>query len=170
MVLLLIITLFILLLVLLMTAPIRLTVNTDAGIYRATFSSLFSVALRYHAQPAGIYVRILLIRFRISSGKNRSSASTGEPEKPRKKKSMSLKKGIRLIRTAWASLNIQRLFADIDTGDFPLNAQLIPLAQLASRRNVALHINFEDRNQLEFIAQTRLISLLWHYIRFGIRK
>jgi len=167
MVLLLIILLILLLLIFILTAPLRITINTDAGIYRANYSNLISIALYNNVKPFRIYVRILFIRFRIRFGKKRTGPEIDKPVKQRKRKSMTLKKAVRLVRTAWASLNIKRLFADIDTGDYPLNAQLIPVAQLASRENVALCINFEDRNQLDLVVQTRVISLLWHYIRFG---
>ena len=66
------------------------------------------------------------------------------------------------------SFHIRYLQANIDTGDYPLNARLIPVAALINGGNIMIKINFEDRNSVDLKIITRLYKLLWILLRYII--
>ena len=112
-----------------------------------------------------IRLRLLFINMYLAPWKNirKKDPETSGAKRRKRPGRRSFKRIIRLIKVMYASLAIKRLRADIDTGDFPLNAQLIPLALLINGANHQLSINFEDRNELEVTIQTRLIKIIWKY-------
>jgi len=55
---------------------------------------------------------------------------------------------------------VKKFYADIDTGDFPMNAQLMPLTLLSNNSTINLNINFENRNTVDIEIFTRLYKIL----------
>lgn len=58
------------------------------------------------------------------------------------------------------ALIVKKFYADIDTGDFPMNAQLMPLTLLSNNSTINLNINFENRNTVDIEIFTRLYKIL----------
>jgi len=160
-----------LLIILILIARIRILVDTEKGTYAARFGQVMSIQLVKYSGRPGIRFRAFFISFRINGGKQKKEEKISMAGKhKRKKRKITAKKGIRYFKVIWQSIHIRKLTMDIDTGDFPLNAQLIPLALALSRNNVAMAINFEDRIKVDATIQTRLITLIWNYILTGINK
>lgn len=161
----LILTLILLILILFLCARVRITVNTNRGLYKADYGRGINIRLVKRKQRIFLRIQLFFIRFNMAPwNKNKQDKPETEKARPKKqRKSPSLKKIMRWGRALYSSVSIKRLNADIDTGDFPLNAQLIPLTALINGNNRELNINFEDRNQLDMIIQTRPIKILWNY-------
>ena len=68
------------------------------------------------------------------------------------------------------SFKIKRLEADIDTGNYPLNAQLIPLVQTINGSNINLNINFENRNEANIRISTQLYNLITTNLKHKLRN
>jgi hypothetical protein len=66
------------------------------------------------------------------------------------------------------AFTIKKALADFDTGNFPLNAQLIPVAQLLNAKNIRLHLNFENRNTFDIELVTQLYKLVWIGITYNL--
>lgn len=162
----LIILLILLFLLTLLIARVRITVNTDRGLYKADYGRWISIRLVKTEQGLRLRLQFFFIRFNIAPwNKTKKDKPVRKKATPKKRrKSPSFRKLLRWFKAMYRGISIKRLKADIDTGDFPLNAQLIPLTTIINGRNRELNINFEDRNSLDLIIQTRPISILWNYI------
>lgn len=58
------------------------------------------------------------------------------------------------------TFKVKRLYAELDTGDYPLNAQLIPIVQNFNNQDIDVKINFNNQNSVDFLIVTRLIKFL----------
>ena len=153
----------------LLLAPVILTLDTDSGTYRVRYFGVASARLVADEELFHIRGRILFIplRFRPFSPKSHSvKKKRGQKEKKQdsKKRSFSLKSlagGRNMLRT----LHIRRLWLDIDTDDFILNAWLIPLFSALNGPQVQMQVNFEGRAALALDLHTRPGSVLWAMIK-----
>lgn len=78
----------------------------------------------------------------------------------KKRSGFSLKKMIRVLR----SFRVQEWKLAIDTGDYPLNAQLYPL-NFADRFRNHLLVNFNEENFLYVRIRNSPWRVLWAYLR-----
>lgn len=79
------------------------------------------------------------------------------------------KQSIRVsLRDLLKLVKIIKLDAAIDTGDFPVNALLIPVVQNLNNNTINIMINFQNDNRLDFIAETRIYKLIILYINLFI--
>lgn len=117
----------------------------------------------------GIFVRIFFFRYRINplvSGKTKKIKN--KPTQNRNRKPTKIAEPFLLVRKIFRRFKIKRFYANIDTGDFPLNAQLIPVANTLNNEKINLQINFEDQNQVDIKIITRLGLLAATYIHHKI--
>ena len=77
--------------------------------------------------------------------------------------------GLSLAGDALRTLHIRKLELDLDTGDFPLNAWLVPVFSLAEGSNRQLRVNFNGVTSLYMDVRIRLGALLWAVIRNRIK-
>lgn len=114
-------------------------------------------------------IRVFLIPVYITGLKRkRSIKQQSETEKKPKKRKFNIYKISNIIRGVNRSFRIKRLNANIDTGDYPLNAQLIPVVTKINSTNIAIRINFEDTNSIYLNAVTHLYKIIWIVIRYII--
>lgn len=57
----------------------------------------------------------------------------------------------------------------MDTEDFLLNANLVPVLMLAKTDRINLNVNFMDANSLIMDLRNRLANLLWTGIKYKYR-
>jgi hypothetical protein len=116
-----------------------------------------------------MYIRlnIFSLQFRINStAKKRAKKDNGTPVKKRKAvNQLNLVTGKMQIRKLTRLLTIKKMEVNLDTGDFPLNARLIPVATYMNRDNIFIDINFNNRNSIEFQANTCLYRILGFVVR-----
>jgi hypothetical protein len=72
----------------------------------------------------------------------------------------TLQKHLPLVRKAVKTISIKKLHVNLDTNDYPLNAQLFTITPLINQNNISLNINFENRNSFDFKAITYLYKLI----------
>jgi hypothetical protein len=96
--------------------------------------------------------------------KENSKSHIGKKKKKGINKSLSLKTGLRLLKT----FKIKKLWMDIDTGDCIANAKLFPIFAFLNFRVGGFNINFEDRNQLVLHIESRPIDIIKLY--FNLKK
>lgn len=112
---------------------------------------------------------VFQIPFYITSLKKKKSIQQqSEAIKKPKKRKLNMDKIFRVIRGIYRSIRIKRLKANIDTGDYPLNAQLIPVVSQINNTNITIGINFEDMNSIYLNAVTHLYKIIWIFIRYII--
>ena len=149
--------------------PVIIFLDTQENRYYLNLPGIFKAAV----VPAGelFHIRgwIFFIPFRFDpfSGKKRRRKKkireSGEPR--RKKRSMKLSQGIKMGRAVMRSFRIRRLGLNIDTDDFMLNAQLVPVFSAINSQNIRMEVNFEGNASLLLDLRTRLGSLLWAFTR-----
>lgn len=151
--------------------PVRLFIDTDSSRYELVQRGVFFMAVH----PGEKFTLDLRI-FGISLPNSEKSSEKRKPEKKvtLKKKPAGLKRSLRawrfLVKEVIKSFQVNNLIIDIDTDDVALNAQLVPVALLASHYPVQVSTNFCGRVYLHMEVIARLNKLLWIFIRFLIKK
>lgn len=70
-----------------------------------------------------------------------------------------------LIQEAFGAFHVARFHANIDTGDWTLNAKAYPVASWVQSQGHSLGINFRGHNEVELDAWLRAGHLLWALLR-----
>lgn len=153
----------------LLLAPVKLLVSSRQKRAKLLLFGLFSAELYMLNKQPELQLKLLFLRF------------TSNPLKPRTWKVRNNTKlnykSIRivggnasknrvLIKRLMCSFTIKKLEADIDTGDFALNAQLIPLTKAVNKNNIHIQINFEDNNAFDVDISNRLVFILLIIVRY----
>lgn len=142
--------------------PVTLYLDTDTNRYYLALPGIFKAVIV--PSPDIFYIRIWIffIPFRINPLQRKSGIKKKKSRKPRKK--WHLKKyteGRQMIRPIIRSIRIRKLFLDIDTDDFLLNAWLVPLFSSMNSENIQMRVNFEGSSSLMLDLRTRIGALLW---------
>jgi hypothetical protein len=145
--------------------PIRIVVNTDKKQYYISLPGYLRADLLFGGNnPFRIKMRVLFISFLIEPSKRVKKQEIEHKEKKYKPIKNPLKLFVNLIR----SIKVKYCVANIDTGDFPLNAQLIPIANLLQNKNVEVNINFNNNNNVDLKLETRGIKLIYIILKHKI--
>lgn len=167
-----IVIILIIFLVGLLFLPISIVADTDRKMYYISIPFYFKAYVTESYKIWKFRMRIFQIPFSIKyPTKKKTSIQTADlMEKKTRKKKRKLNINIvpSIIIKTIKSLRIKQLRATIDTGDFPLNAQLIPVVMKLNGENISIRINFENTNSLYLRVVTRLYKLTWIIIRYII--
>jgi hypothetical protein len=138
-------------------------------VFAVTLPVFFKVTVRGTKELWKFSMKIFGIPVKLSSAGKRKSVNKYNKSKLKKRRiRISPKKIIVMMKKTLHSFHIRYLQANIDTGDYPLNARLIPVAALINGGNIMIKINFEDRNSVDLKIITRLYKLLWILLRYII--
>ncbi len=153
-----ILSVFVLLIVGFLIIPIRFIINTNTNTYTISQPVFFKVRIL----PDSDYLiklrfRILFIWFNFYPFLSKPKSQ----EKKKKTKSIKNRNQVSpgLIWDIIKGFRIKKLNADIDTGDYPLNAQLFPVAQQITGKNTFVNINFENNNSLNLLITYQLYKI-----------
>lgn len=94
----------------------------------------------------------------------------GAPKKE-KIKAIKVKKrrkkiGPRKILRLLQSFKVKKIFVNIDTGDYLMNARLYPVFAFLNYHKGNVRINFEGKNQIVLFVQNRPIHIIKSFINF----
>lgn len=162
MVLLIVAILISLLLAVLLFSPIVFTIDTRSNEYYLSLKGLFRIQLLKTEETWRIKLKLLFLSFTLNPFR-KISFNRVKKVKPKNKyasKSKNPQKYLHLIRKAVKAISIKKLYAEVDTNDYPLNAQLITISPFINQNNISLNINFENRNSFDFKAITYLYKLI----------
>jgi hypothetical protein len=171
-----IIILILALLMFLLLTPIYVYIDTNKKTYSLGVAGLVKGSIIPHKDFFLVRIRALFFKKTIDplkiSGKKREKKDKKEKHysmpnfsKMKGKGQDALKSGYAVLR----SFKIRTFQANVDTGDYPLNAQLIPLAVALSKNNrMAVAINFEGNNSLKLHIENNVISILSSIIKSKI--
>jgi hypothetical protein len=153
----------VLILLWILLAPVIILLDSRRNLYRVFLPGILGVALVPGDTLFFLRIRVFFIPFRIDPFKKRKEKE-GKKEAHKLKWSFSggMKRALALLRT----IRIRRFILDIDTDDFALNAQLVPVfsAINESAGNLDLGVNFKGQASLLLDARTRLGTVLWAYL------
>jgi hypothetical protein len=171
MIVLIIVILLILLIGGLLFLPVSIVADSNRKMYSVSIPLYLKASFTELNEKWKIRFHIFHIPFSIKyPEKKKPSLQKGKVKKTRKKKrrKFSVNRILTIIKRTFKSFQIKQLDANIDTGDFPLNAQLIPVVSRLNSKNIAIGINFTDNNSIYFRAVTRLYKFVWIIIRYII--
>lgn len=145
--------------------PIRIVINTRKNEYFISLPGYIRADLLLAADYRfSIKIKVLFFSFRVEPNRKKNYPQNKINSYSDNNKLMKGKSGRKnswlLVKNLISGFRIKRFHASIDTGDFPLNAQLIPVAQIVSRGNVDVTINFENRNVIDIYIITKIYKLL----------
>lgn len=154
-------------LIYLLCFPVYIKADTNKNKYYAGLPGIAGFRIFKTGKEWKIQYSILFLKFNIKPFETIQE----EDDEPGKKKD-NIKKSknrpalfhIRLIKKIPAAFRIKRIIWNIDTGDYPLNAQLIPVASCFNNKKISISVNFNGNNSLYMLAQTRLILILYTII------
>lgn len=157
-----IISVIFLFLITLLVFPVRLKLNSDKKKFYIEMPFYFRVQLVIDASQQYVQLRLCLIPITIDPIKRFDALKKSLPDRKKKQHRRKRPINIRAMASKIAkAFTIKKAYANIDTGDFPLNAQLIPVVQLFNNRNIHVEINFEDKINLDIDIFTRMYKLIW---------
>jgi len=151
--------------------PVILFLHTESNRYMVSLPGIFRVAVvpseeLFHIRGRALFIPFRYHPFRQSKRKRKKEKiKTKETEKPAKPAG-SIRLGIDLLR----SVRIRRLYLDMDTDDFILNAWLVPVFSLVNSDHIQLKANFTGNMSLLLDLRIRLGSVLYTFIRYKIRS
>ena len=149
-------------------APIILHVDTISGRYYVMLPGI----VRASIVPGGTLFRIRIwvgfLPFRFDPFKSRKRKHKSRMEKKERGFSLrGLKSGTAMVK----AIRIKRFYLNIDTDDFLLNAQLIPIFTAINQgRNIRMTANFQGEASLLMDVRTSLGALLLAYIKTKINN
>lgn len=71
------------------------------------------------------------------------------------------RRNFKVVKEVYRAITVHHFYATFDTGDYPLNAKLIPIASVLQKQNVAVQVNFVNYNMIDAHIYTRLYKILW---------
>jgi hypothetical protein len=159
-----VIIVFILLLVSLLLVPITICLDTTSNQYYIELQGLIKADFERHdVEVFRVGLKIFFIKFYIYPLKRkRLNKQKKDKEKglAKAKKHLSIIKIFKILKT----FKVTHFFANIDTGNYVLNAKLYPLFALLNYNNGNFHINFIEINQLVIHIKNRPIYILKSFI------
>ncbi|HDS07532.1 MAG TPA: hypothetical protein ENO05_07885 [Bacteroides sp.] len=174
------ISLFVLFITWILLVPVILFLHTESNSYMVSLPGIFRVAVVPSDELFHIRGRAFFIPFRYHPFRQRrrkkkketvKAKETEKPAKPAKKRwTGKTAGGIRLGIDLLRSVRIRRLYLDMDTDDFMLNAWLVPVFSLVNSDHIQLKANFTGNMSLLLDLRIRLGSMLYTFIRYKIRS
>lgn len=158
-------TIFILI-VSLLFVPIVILIDTVSNQYYVQLKGLIKADFEKHDDYIfRIRMKVLLFNFFIYPLKKKHLNNHNRTKNHHFEKSIkhpSISRIIRVIKT----FKIKRIFIDLDTSDYILNAKLYPLFILINYNKDSFYINFQGRNQLILLIKNKPINIITSYINF----
>ncbi|MFO7655637.1 MAG: hypothetical protein R6W78_01075 [Bacteroidales bacterium] len=149
--------------------PVLIRLNTVTNHFYAGLPGIAGIRAfkKDGAWKSYYYIFFLKYSFDFSSpGTKKAEYLSNKNKSTKKRKPLNIYVLPKLVSRVLSGFKIKKFVWRIDTGDYPLNAQLIPVAACLSGTGVSVTINFSNINELYIIATTRLFRLLFTFIRF----
>lgn len=158
---------FITLLLWILLAPVIVLINTEGNRYLITLPGVISLMLVPREELFMVRGWIFFIPFKIDPFKRKKAKPRKEKERVIKMKRSKNRFGnIKIITEAIRSIRIRKLWLDIDTDDYALNAWLVPVFSAVNQTgNIRMQVNFEGNLSLYLDFRTRISRLLWILFR-----
>lgn len=141
--------------------PLTLVIDSRQDIYSLHLTGYLKFRWIRSETGSWLLIRLLGIPVRISSF---DKFTPGRSRKEKKKRPVKKRGPIpfrRIFSKIRSAVTFQKLYANIDTGDFPLNAQLIPIAGYLQQYKYEVSVNFQNVNEVNIRATTYLFRLMW---------
>lgn len=154
---------FLFLILLLLWLPLEVLVDTEVDLYMARWRGIFALRATPESGKWRIFYRVFFWEkeyvFSKKAPKKVEATPKKEKKPAKKRKRPSLKFLGILFRQLLKALHFKKLYINLDTDDYVLNAWLYPVFWAGSTHNRELLINFRGQQEVAIHLQTRLIAL-----------
>ncbi|TAI48435.1 hypothetical protein [Flagellimonas allohymeniacidonis] len=159
--------LIVLCIVYLLFVPVILYIDTQNNSYFVRLKGLVKASvladeeeiIKVHFQMGLIHFNLYPLRKRSKKRKKKKEIKKVE-SKPSKHFPLSYRKAKRLLK----SFKLKKIYLDLDTGDFTLNAKLYPVFAFLNHYYGRFHINFQGKNRMVLCLQNRPINIIKVFI------
>jgi len=151
--------------------PVIIFLDTEAKRYTLSLPGIFKASVI--PTPEFFLVRgsVFFIPYRFNPmGIKRNKTGEGRKSRPGKKRPFNISQGRNLLKGLISSLRIRKLHLNIDTDDYTLNAQLIPVFSAVNTENIRLQANFGGDSYLLLDLRTRLGEILWTLLKIKYKS
>ncbi len=160
---------FLIFLLYLLFFPISILADTFANKYYAGIPGIVGFRIMKRKDSWKIQFSIFFLRFKVDFFK-RMSGKDHEVQERRISKAKRSKKSVqfylRFMIKILSTFRIKKLVWRLDTGDYPLNAQLIPIVSSLNSDRISISVNFYDRNEFHLLVQTSVFRLLFISMKY----
>jgi hypothetical protein len=151
----------------LLLAPVIIWLNTDTKHYQIALPGIFKAVVVPTAELFHIRGWVFFIPYKFDPFRMKKKKKKKKSDKPviKKSRSKQLTGNIHMVIDALRTFRIRKLYLDIDTDDFVLNAWLVPVFSFVNTDNIRMRVNFEGTSSLLLDLRLRLGVILWILIR-----
>ncbi|MBI9041925.1 hypothetical protein [Lutibacter sp.] len=143
--------------------PIIIWIDTHKNEYFIQLKGLLKVSLEpVKNEVLRVKISILFFNFYYYPIPKRILKKASRPHTTKKKQRTIIKWVYSVFRT----FKVKKLFLNIDTSDWTLNAKLFPIFYFLNLSKGNFWINYQGKNQLVLHLQNRPIDILKSYINF----
>ena len=145
--------------------------DTNEGRYKLSLPGIFNAVVIPTSEFFFIRGSILFIPYRFHPLEKIGKRPSEKKARPKgKKRAFSLTSGLKMLRELIGSFWIRKLYLNVDTEDFSLNARLIPVFSALNTENIRLQANFEGQASLVMDLRTRLGALIWAFVKIKYKS
>lgn len=149
----------------LLVTPLVIEVDSARHKYGIYYRGIAAIDLRW---DEGLYLQLWVLGWRKTIEPfgmlGEKPPKKKKPEKPKRKR-MAFSKIRRKLGRVLRSFTVKRFYVNVDTGDYPLNAILYPLAGALSNERRTVCINFTGDVVVRIRIENRLGKILYAIIR-----
>ncbi len=148
----------------LLLTPLVVEVDSVRRKYGIYYRGIAAIDLRW---DEGLYLQLWVLGWRKTIdpfGMRDQKPHEKKPQKPKRKR-VAFSRIRRKLGHVLRSFTVKRFYVNVDTGDYPLNGLLYPLAGALSNERRTFHINFNGDVVVRIRIENRLGKILYAIIR-----
>ena len=165
--------LLLLIIVWLLWSKLVICINSYQGQYYCRYGGLVTLRPVEQEDKILILVKVPFHTFMIDPLISKKKSAKTAPRKPKQKKpktgkgrKLKMTFYSRIVVDALKTFTIRQFQMDVDTGDFVLNARLIPVMVVLSRGPVVMQVNYHGQTNLWIEIENQLVRLVPLAFRF----
>lgn len=143
--------------------PIIIWIDTDRDEYFIQLRGLFKASIEpVKNEVLRVKISILFFNFYYYPIQHRILKKASRPDTTKKNN----RNKITWVYSIFRTFKVKKLFLNIDTSDWTLNAKLFPIFYFLNLSKGNFWINYQGKNQLVLHLQNRPMDILKSYINF----
>jgi len=157
-------------------ATLRLYIDTAENQYYVQLKGLMAARIVPSDDFFHIKFRIPFYTFRYNPFEERKPKKETKkkpkksPSAKKKKKRKTWSTNLDLIKSLLATFKVKHCVIDLDTGNYPLNAKLVPVFTLLNHGPVNMRANFRGKSYLFLEIENRLVRFIKPAFKYLISK
>jgi len=154
-------------------APVIIRVDSDNQRYSLSLPGIFKALVVPDDELFYIRIWVLFIPFKVYPFGRTIQKREGKAKKKKKKRKRNFPKLMRVrlmaLKELAGSFRLKKMRLNLDTDDFILNSQLVPVFTTINNQDVNLTVNYEGDISLFMVLKNRIASLLWIGMKYIYR-